>query len=84
MDYSTYFSTRPTEIIAQDLLGRMLYFDNGKEKLGGYIVETEAYLGKKTELLIHITVDVVLQMKDYTVKLGRFIYIRKGNTSSLM
>lgn len=47
MDYSTYFSNRPTEIIAQDLLGRMLYFDNGKKKLGGYIVETEAYLGKK-------------------------------------
>ncbi|MGQ5709984.1 DNA-3-methyladenine glycosylase [Lactobacillus sp. PSON] len=47
MDYSTYFSNQPTETIAQDLLGRPLYFDNGKEILGGYIVETEAYLGKK-------------------------------------
>ena len=47
MDYSTYFSNRPTEIIAQDLLGRPLYFNNGKEKLGGYIVEAEAYLGIK-------------------------------------
>ncbi|CCI86748.1 DNA-3-methyladenine glycosylase [Lactobacillus gigeriorum] len=46
MDYETYFSSAPTAEIAQDLLGRLLTFDTGKEILGGYIVETEAYLGK--------------------------------------
>ncbi|WP_297952903.1 DNA-3-methyladenine glycosylase [uncultured Lactobacillus sp.] len=47
MDYSTYFSTNTTDYIAKDLIGRMLTFDNGQEKLGGYIVEAEAYMGKK-------------------------------------
>lgn len=46
MDYSTYFTNRSTDKIAQDLLGRPLYFDNA-EKLGGYIVECEAYMGIK-------------------------------------
>lgn len=47
MDYSTYFSTYTTNYIAKDLIGRMLTYDNGSEKLGGYIVEAEAYMGKK-------------------------------------
>lgn len=47
MNYSTYFSTNTTDYIAKDLIGRMLTFDNGQEKLGGYIVEAEAYMGKK-------------------------------------
>lgn len=46
MDYSTYFTNRSTDKIAQDLLGRPLYFDSG-ERLGGYIVECEAYMGVK-------------------------------------
>ncbi len=46
MDYSTYFTNHSTEEIAKDLIGRPLTFDNYKEKLGGYIVEAEAYLGK--------------------------------------
>ena len=46
MDYSTYFTNHSTEEIAKDLIGRPLTFDNDKEKLGGYIVEAEAYLGK--------------------------------------
>ncbi|WP_301049415.1 DNA-3-methyladenine glycosylase [Lactobacillus intestinalis] len=46
MDYKTYFTTQPTDKIAKDLIGRPLYFNNG-EKLGGYIVEAEAYMGKR-------------------------------------
>ena len=46
MNYSTYFSTNTTDYIAKDLIGRILTFDNGQEKLGGYIVEAEAYMGK--------------------------------------
>ncbi|QNQ81057.1 DNA-3-methyladenine glycosylase [Lactobacillus sp. PV034] len=47
MNYDSFFKNRPTEIIAQDLLGRTLSFNNGKEILSGTIVETEAYLGQK-------------------------------------
>ncbi|MBA1393265.1 DNA-3-methyladenine glycosylase [Lactobacillus sp. XV13L] len=47
MDYTTYFTNRPTAAIAADLIGRPLIFDNGDQTMGGYIVETEAYLGKK-------------------------------------
>lgn len=47
MDYSTYFTKSTTEKISIDLLGRPLIFDNGQQILGGYIVETEAYLGKR-------------------------------------
>ncbi|MCF1783614.1 DNA-3-methyladenine glycosylase [Lactobacillus mulieris] len=47
MNYQNFFQNRPTTKIAQDLLGRVLtYQDNGK-LLGGLIVETEAYLGPK-------------------------------------
>lgn len=47
MDYQTYFTQNTTSQISRDLIGRPLIFDNGSEKLGGYIVETEAYLGPK-------------------------------------
>lgn len=46
MDYKTFFTNRSTIEISKDLLGRKLTFFDGKENLGGYIVETEAYLGK--------------------------------------
>lgn len=46
MDYVNYFTNRTTDEITRDLIGRPLTFDNGKEKLGGYIVEAEAYMGK--------------------------------------
>lgn len=46
MDYSTFFTGRSTAAITKDLIGRPLIFKNGQEKLGGYIVEAEAYLGK--------------------------------------
>lgn len=45
MNYSEFFTNRPTEEIAKDLLGRTLSFNNGQEILAGTIVETEAYLG---------------------------------------
>lgn len=45
MNYSEFFTNRPTAEIAKDLLGRTLSFNNGKEVLAGTIVETEAYLG---------------------------------------
>lgn len=47
MAYSSYFSQQTTTTITKDLIGRPLIFENGHEKLGGYIVEAEAYLGKK-------------------------------------
>lgn len=47
MDYSTYFTNHTTDYIAKDLIGRKLTFNNGQEILGGYIVEAEAYMGKK-------------------------------------
>lgn len=47
MDYETYFTKQSTDKIARDLIGRPLTFNNGKEILGGYIVETEAYMGEK-------------------------------------
>ncbi|KRN58521.1 DNA-3-methyladenine glycosylase [Limosilactobacillus secaliphilus] len=43
--YQQFFTKRPTKEIAQDLLGRMLVYDGPKGKVGGWIVETEAYLG---------------------------------------
>jgi len=46
MDYTTYFTQNTTDKITKDLIGRPLIFNNG-EKLGGYIVEAEAYMGKK-------------------------------------
>lgn len=46
MDYTTYFTQNTTDKITKDLIGRPLIFING-EKLGGYIVEAEAYMGKK-------------------------------------
>lgn len=47
MDYSNYFTNHSTEAITQDLIGRMLTFNDGTQKLGGYIVEAEAYVGKE-------------------------------------
>lgn len=46
MNYSDYFTNRPTDEITRDLVGRPLIYDNEKEKLGGSIVEAEAYMGK--------------------------------------
>lgn len=43
--YQQFFTNRPTKNIAKDLLGRMLVYDGPEGKLGGWIVETEAYLG---------------------------------------
>lgn len=40
-----FFTGRPTLTIARDLLGKMLLFNSPQGQLGGYIVETEAYLG---------------------------------------
>lgn len=47
MNYATYFTNRPTAAITKDLLGRPLIFKTKEQSLGGYIVEAEAYLGKK-------------------------------------
>lgn len=44
-DYQRFFTARPTTTIAQDLLGRLLIYDGPQGRLGGWIVETEAYLG---------------------------------------
>lgn len=47
MNYSSYFTNRSTDEIAKDLIGRPLTYTYKDEKLGGYIVEAEAYMGKK-------------------------------------
>lgn len=44
MNAETFFN-RDTEELAQALLGKLLLIKNGAEVLGGYITETEAYLG---------------------------------------
>ncbi|MBC8743632.1 DNA-3-methyladenine glycosylase [Lactobacillus sp. Marseille-P7033] len=45
--YQQFFTGRPTTEIAKDLLGKMVKYQDGDEIVGGYIVETEAYLGEK-------------------------------------
>lgn len=47
MNYQDYFSSMPTADLAKDLLGRPFSYFDGQERLGGYIVEAEAYLGKQ-------------------------------------
>ena len=44
-EYQKFFTSRPTTAIAQDLLGRPLVYEGPQGKTGGWIVETEAYLG---------------------------------------
>ncbi len=41
------FYTRPTLVVAKDLLGKYLVRKIGKKKLIGKIIETEAYIGPK-------------------------------------
>ncbi|MCP9312013.1 DNA-3-methyladenine glycosylase [Liquorilactobacillus satsumensis] len=43
----SFFSQRSTAVIAQDLLGRKLTYASSEGIVGGYIVETEAYLGEE-------------------------------------
>lgn len=42
---SRQFFARETELVAQELLGKVLVRKIGKKKLAGMIVETEAYVG---------------------------------------
>lgn len=44
--YQSFFTNRSTPAIAQDLLGRLLIFHGPEGDVGGWIVETEAYLGE--------------------------------------
>lgn len=44
-----YFKTKSTEECAQFLLGMYLEYTSDQATLGGYIVDTEAYLGEKDE-----------------------------------
>ncbi|MCI1892213.1 MAG: DNA-3-methyladenine glycosylase [Schleiferilactobacillus harbinensis] len=46
MVYQDFFTHRPTQEIAQDLLGRPLIYESPAGLVGGWIVETEAYLGQ--------------------------------------
>lgn len=45
MHYTSFFQNRPTAAIARDLLGRALTIQTPAGKLGGLIVEAEAYVG---------------------------------------
>lgn len=42
-----FFDHRPTDTIAQDLLGKTLLYHGPSGTVGGLIVETEAYLGQR-------------------------------------
>lgn len=44
--YQQFFTGRPTIEIAQDLLGKLVKYKSNQGVVGGYIVETEAYLGE--------------------------------------
>lgn len=44
--YQQFFTGRPTIEIAQSLLGKMVKYKTVTGMVGGYIVETEAYLGE--------------------------------------
>ena len=45
--YQQFFTGRPTVEIAKDLLGKLVKYQTKNGIIGGYIVETEAYLGEK-------------------------------------
>ncbi|MGM9907399.1 DNA-3-methyladenine glycosylase [Limosilactobacillus sp.] len=45
-EYQQFFTGRPTTAIARDLLGKLVVYDGPDGMTGGYIVETEAYLGE--------------------------------------
>jgi DNA-3-methyladenine glycosylase len=47
MTYEEFFQGRPTAEIAQALLGHSLTIQTKQGKLGGWIVETEAYVGTR-------------------------------------
>lgn len=47
MNYQEFFQNRSTATIARDLLGRALTIQTKQGKLGGWIVETEAYVGTR-------------------------------------
>ena len=42
--YQQFFTGRPTVEIAKDLLGKLVKYQTTNGIIGGYIVETEAYL----------------------------------------
>ncbi len=44
---TSFYSEGTTEQIARDMLGMLLIYDSNKGKMGGLIVETEAYLGQQ-------------------------------------
>lgn len=84
MDYADYFTNRTTDKITRDLIGRPLTFDNGEEKLGGYIVEAEATWENETVQLILMVAAAAQLMKACIAVAVLFTSMRKGNTSSLM
>lgn len=81
MNYSDYFTNRPTDEITRDLVGRPLIYDNGKEKLGGYIVEAEAYMGKNDRAATLTAAIAVLPTRGFIAAEATFIFMRRGNTS---
>ncbi|CDI64609.1 Putative uncharacterized protein [Lactobacillus helveticus CIRM-BIA 101] len=82
MNYSDYFTNRPTDEITRDLVGRPLIYDNGKEKLGGYIVEAEAYMGKNDRAAHSYGGHRrVLPTMGFIAAEAPFIFMRRGNTS---
>lgn len=45
--YDPFYASAPTNQIAKEMLGMLLTYDSPKGMVGGWIVETEAYMGQK-------------------------------------
>ena len=84
MNYTNYFTNRPTDEITRDLIGRPLIYNEGKEKLSGYIVEAEAYMGKNDRASLSYGGHRIPLTKDFTAAAAPFISTHKDNISFLM
>ena len=47
MDQDPFYSSSTTDQISREMLGMLLTYDSPKGLVGGWIVETEAYMGQK-------------------------------------
>ena len=76
---SREFYTRPTLIVAKDLLGKYLVRKQGNKKFIGKIVETEAYLGPKDKAAHSYGGKITDRSKTFYLKGGHlYIYLCYG------
>jgi len=76
---SREFYTRPTLVVAKDLLGKYLVRRVGKKKLVGKIVETEAYIGPKDRASHSYGGKITDRTKTFYLKGGHlYVYLCYG------